>query len=100
MYNLPHTFIPSAYKIQAPTAPTTARTAPDPTLAPAAGDCVADEAAEAFAATPLPDRDAVLEGAGLVDGSATPLGQCQWLPWGSHVEAVTAWSWSSSSSWE
>jgi hypothetical protein len=96
MYIIHHVFIPIVYKIHAPTAPTAASTAPDPTLAPAAGDGVADGAAEAFAATPLPDRDAVPEGAGLVDGSATPLGQCQWLPWGSHVVPVAAWSWSSS----
>jgi hypothetical protein len=36
--------------------------------------------------------------AGRVEGCATPLGQCQWSPWGSQVEAVAAWSWSWSSS--
>jgi hypothetical protein len=89
-----------AHKIQAPKAPATTNAAPDPTFepAPAAGDAVADGPGVAFAATLLPARKLVAEAAGLVAGSATPLGQCQWLPWGSHVDAVTACSWSSSSS--
>jgi len=72
----------------APTAPTTASAAPDPTLPAAPGNWDAD--AEAFVAVPLGARVVVTEGVGLVVGSDTPLGQCQWSPWGSQVVAETA----------
>lgn len=42
---------------------------------------------EPEAAAALPDLEVVVE-AGGVAGSATPLGQCQWSPWGEQVEAA------------
>jgi hypothetical protein len=85
---------------QAPTAPTTA-SAPDPAFA-AIPVAVAAEAAALVALAPVPlvvaaEAEAAAA-AGRVEGCATPLGQCQWSPWGSQVEAVAAWSWSWSSS--
>lgn len=60
------------------------------------GAWLADDAADA-APEVAPEVVVVPEtaAAGGAVGSATPEGQCQWSPWGSHVLAVATWSSSS-----
>ena len=79
----------------------TAATAPW-RVTPLAAAAAADWVSAALEAEDEPEGVAVAaaepeDWAGAVVGSATPDGQCQWSPWGWQVEAVTAWSWSSSS---
>lgn len=90
------------YKKYAPAAPSSATKPPSyrpTTIAAALVLCCAgalreDDAAAAVGVTLTDDAE---DCAGVVVGSATPLGQCQWSPWGSQVDAVA--SCSSSSEW-
>jgi len=86
----------SFHKTHAAT-PSKATTLPAPPIAAAALPvCCATtallEATDAVASlrVTLAVPETALEGgaAGAVVGSATPAGQCQWSPWGSHVVAV------------